>query len=92
MLNGIVDAVAYFVGEFGLNQTLELIQESPAAEMLLPLVTALQLELGQNPQVAKEVMEVAEDTRRRLIELKGELRLGAPTFSGTLSVRKPDTA
>ncbi len=63
LLNGTVDAVAYFMGEIGLNRTLELIQESPAAEMLLPLVTALQLELGQKPRVAKEVLAVAGDVR-----------------------------
>ena len=84
------EAIMGFVAIVGPARTLELIQESPAAEMLLPLVTALQLELGQIPQVAKEVQEVAEDTRARLIELKGELRLGSMTGSATLSVRKPD--
>ena len=63
LLNGIVEAVAYYMGEVGLNRTLELIQESPAAEMLLPLVTALKLELGQDPRVAKEVLAVAGDVR-----------------------------
>ena len=83
-------AISGFIDGVGPARTLELIQESLAADMLLPLVTALQLELGQNPQVAKEVQEVAEDTRARLIELKGELRLESMTGSATLSVRKPD--
>ena len=85
-----INGILGFVASVGVSRTLELIQESLAADMLLPLVTALQLELGQNPQVAKEVQEVAEDTRARLIELKGELRLESMTGSATLSVRKPD--
>ena len=48
----------------GLARTLELIQASPAADLLVPLVTALQQELGQETHVAKEVDEVAADVRR----------------------------
>ena len=86
-----IEAMLNFAVTTGPARTLDLIQESQAAQMLLPLVTALQQELGESPQVAKEVQEVAEDTRAKLIKLKGELRLGSPTFSGTLSVRKPET-
>ena len=53
----------------GLARTLELIQASPAADLLVPLVTALQQELGQETHVAKEVDEVAADVRRNLAEL-----------------------
>ena len=87
-----INGILGFVASVGVSRTLELIQESPAADMLLPLVTALQLELGQDPQVAKEVQEVAEDTRARLIKVKGELRLDGMTGSARVSVRKPDTA
>ena len=59
----IIDAIAYFVSYIGVDRTLALIQESPAAEMLLPMVTALQLELGEDTQVAKEVHAVAQDIR-----------------------------
>ncbi len=86
-----IDAVCGFVARIDPSRALTLIQESPAAETLLPLLTALRQELGEDPQVAKEVEEVAEDTRRRLIELKGELQLGSLTGSATLSVGKPDT-
>ena len=61
--HGIVDAVVYYANGIGPNRALDLIQESPAADMLLPLVTALQQELGQNPRVAKEVHAVAQDIR-----------------------------
>ena len=40
---------AYYNASVGPTHVLELIQESPAADMLLPLVTALQFELGQDP-------------------------------------------
>ena len=53
----------------GLARTLELIQASPAADLLVPLVTALQQELGQETHVAKEVDEVALDVRRNLANL-----------------------
>ena len=46
----------------------DLIVASPAADLLLPLTTALELELGLEPRVAKEVEEVAEDIRRDLAE------------------------
>ena len=48
----------------------ELIKESPAADLLLPLTTALELELGLEPRVAQEVKEVAEDIRRDLAEMR----------------------
>ena len=53
----------------GPARTLELIQASPAVDMLTPLVTALQQELGQETRVAKEVDEVAADVRRKLADL-----------------------
>ena len=48
----------------------DLIRSSPAASLLLPLTTALELELGLEPRVAKEVEEVAEDIRREMAELR----------------------
>ena len=46
----------------------DLIQASPATELLLPFTTALEMELGLQPRVAKEVEEVAQDIRRDLAE------------------------
>ena len=63
-----IDAMLCFVGRKGPAIGLQLIQESGAAEVLLPLVTALQQELGLTPRVAKEVEEVAKDIRLRLAE------------------------
>ena len=55
----------------------ELIQASPAADLLLPLTTALEWELGLEPRVAREVEEVAEDIRRDLAKLKEDRIDGA---------------
>ena len=50
----------------GFEKMLDLIRASPSADLLLPLTTALEMELGAAPRVAKEVKEVAEDIRRDL--------------------------
>ena len=48
----------------------ELIQASPATDLLLPFTTALEWELGLEPRVAREIEEVARDIRRDLAKLK----------------------
>ena len=50
--------------DFGPAQMRELVKASPAADLLLPLTTALERDLGMEPRVAKEIEEVAEDIRR----------------------------
>ncbi len=62
-----------FSVELGPAHMRELICASPAADLLLPLTTALELELGLQPRVAVEVLEVAQDIQRDLAKLnKGE--------------------
>ena len=58
----------------GFDRLAALIRESPAADRLLPLTTALEVELGQEPRVGIEVRKVAEDMRRELAEIRGQLR------------------
>ena len=62
----IVHAVIGFCARLEPMRALELIQASPAAHLLLPLVTALQQEVGLNPRVSREVQEVAQDVRNKL--------------------------
>ena len=69
-----LDALAEFGIKMGAERMRELIQASPAAELLLPLTTALEWELGLKPRVAREVEEVAGDIRRRLKRRLKELR------------------
>ena len=56
--------------EIGPNQMLKLIQDSPTADLLPPLTTALEREMGLNPRVPEEVGEVAEDIRQTWEKLR----------------------
>ena len=56
--------------EIGSERMVELIQASPSVNLLLPLTTALEQELGREPRVALEVAEVAEDIRKDLARLR----------------------
>ena len=87
---GTFDAIACYVANVGQAHALKLIQASPAADMFLPLATALQQELGQKTQVAKEVHEVAQDIRRVLLEVKGNLAATATISRPTLVVGDPE--
>ena len=51
----------------GPERMCDLIKSSPADDLLLPLRTALERELGWEPRVAREVEEIAEDIRRELL-------------------------
>ena len=65
-----LDALMEFSIEIGPERMVELIQASPSANLLLPLTTALEQELGHEPRVALEVAEVAEDIRKDLARLR----------------------
>ncbi len=71
---GSMDALVEFTAGIGAERMRELIQASPAADLLLPLTTALEWELGLKPRVAREVEEVAGDIRRHLKRRLKELR------------------
>ena len=63
------EAIAALIGfsvDLGLQRMHELIQTSLSADLLLPLKTALERELGDEPRVAREVDEVAQDIQREL--------------------------
>ncbi len=51
----------------GPERMCDLIKSSPADDLLLPLRTALERELGLKPRVAREVEEIADDIRRGLL-------------------------
>ena len=52
------------------EQMREWIQASPAAELLQPLTTALEREMGLEPRVPEEVSEVAKDIGRTLAKMR----------------------
>ena len=60
--------------DLGPERVLALIRSSPSATALLPLATALELELGTEPRVAREVEEVAMDIRKRLAKMKEDAK------------------
>ena len=64
----ILDGLCWLAVELGSAQLRELILGSPASNILFPLTTALERELGLETRVAKEVEEVAEDIQRDLEE------------------------
>ena len=61
-----IDWLIRYTGTLGNSHVLELIQASPAKDLMLPLTTALKQELGREPRIAIEVAEVARDIRDRL--------------------------
>ena len=66
----IFDALMFISVTVGPERMCKLIKASPSASLLLPLTTALELEIGLKPRVALEVEEVAEDIRRELANLR----------------------
>ena len=72
-----LDALVFFSAALGPERMRELIEASPAAELLLPLTTALEWELGLEPRVAREVEEVARDIQRDLVKAKEEIAGGS---------------
>ena len=66
----VLDALTFFGVALGPERMCGLIKSSPSADLLLPLTTALELELGLEPRVAQEVKEVAEDILRDLAKLR----------------------
>ena len=70
-------ALADLSAGVGPERMCDLIKFSPASELLLPLRTALERELGLEPRVAREVEEIAEDIRRNCLRgLRAKLSAG----------------
>ena len=65
----------------GVKRMASLIRKSPSASPLLSLTTALDLEIGDEPKVAIEIRQVAEDMRRELAETRKHMGVvGAPAL------------
>ncbi len=85
---GLIQALTQLAVIFGISRALELIQTSQAAGLLLPLVTALQQELGQEPQVSKEVYEIARDVRRDLAGISFDILFRKVTSGAELTSKQ----
>ena len=55
----------------------DMVRASPAANLLLPLTTALEQEMGLAPRVAREIEEVAADIRQELATLRANSKTQA---------------
>lgn len=66
----ILDALKWLAHVLGRERLRELIVASPSARLLLPLKTALEIDLGIESRVAREIEEVAEDIRRDLAKME----------------------
>lgn len=56
-----IENLVHFARRSGPDKLLELIEESPAEPVLLPLATALRRKRGKRPRVAREIDEIATD-------------------------------
>ena len=74
---GSLDSLVFFSAALGPERMCELIKASPSVELLLPLTTALELELGLQPRVAREIEEVALDIRRDLATTREAVAAGS---------------
>ena len=72
-----LNVLASFSATLGPERMYELIRTSPSVELLLPLTTALELELGLQPRVAREVEEVALDIQRDLAKAREAVAAGS---------------
>ena len=66
----VVGYLLLFCRRFHESDVLELIAASPSSTLLLPMMVALRRELGESPEVAREVSEVADDIRNDLAKMK----------------------
>ena len=78
---GAIRVLMAFAIEHGPERMREWIQASSAAELLKPLTTALEREMGLDPRVPEEVSEVAEDIRRELAIMR-KARQAADALGG----------
>ena len=83
LLPGSIEAMVPFIASTEPAKAIDILQVSPAEHILLPLITALQQELGQTPEVAKEVAEVAKDVVERLARARA--KRGKTTVHDTAS-------
>ena len=70
------DAIDLFVGLAATEyapEAVRILQESPSADLLEPLVVGLRLYLGEDVKSATEILEVAKDVVQRIEERHEEL-------------------
>jgi len=56
------------------KKTLDIIESSPSAHLLEPLIVGLKLDLGDEVIVAQEILEVGKDVQKRIQELREKMK------------------
>ena len=69
-LQGVIKRLVMHAVRIGSARILELIEDSPSANVFSPLAVALRLDLGTAPRVAREVIEVARDIKAELDQVR----------------------
>ena len=67
LAEGVPLALASVANNIGPKKMCDLISSSPVNDLLLPLRTALELEMGMEPRVPREVEEIAADIRHKVL-------------------------
>ena len=75
-LQSAISQVVLFAARLGSARVLDLVDGSPSAGLLAPLIAALKMDLGREPGVSLEVFEIARDIRNHLKTVRD--RSGSP--------------
>ena len=90
----VVESLLDFNIALGPERMRKLIDESPSATLLQPLLVALEQELGLKSRVAREVEEVALDLRKKLLRRQAVSKFGVAAaqrlHESLANVRDPD--
>ncbi len=75
--NAVGDVTEFFIFAAACGypkEALDAIRVTPSASIMEPLVTGLQIFLGEEPTIAKEILEVGHDVAKRIEVRKDQMR------------------
>ena len=70
-----ISQIVLFAARLGSARVLNLVDGSPSAGLLAPLLAALSMDLGRESRVSLEVFEIAQDIRNHLKTVRDQLDL-----------------
>lgn len=74
-LQAAISQIVLFAARLGSARVLNLVDGSPSAGLLAPLIEALSMDLGREPRVSLEVFEIAHDIQHHLKTVRDRLDL-----------------
>jgi len=82
-VNGTTDLFVWLAaGGYG-REALNILKDSPSAEILEPLVVGLRMYVGEDVKAAAEIMEVGKDVVKRIEERRQEMQDKSPGEEGS---------